>query len=116
PAEAERYVRRDAPVEVRLLAASGALPLPPVELLTVLFVLAHDAEAAVKDRARRSIERLPDSVTGAALAGPAHPPLLSYCAQTFPDPPERLPTIALNAPAAPAAIALPARLPPQRLP
>ena len=45
--EAERYVRRDAPVEVRRLAAGGALPLPPVELLTVLFVLVHDADETV---------------------------------------------------------------------
>ena len=113
--EAERYVRRDAPVEVRLLAASGALPLPPVELLTVLFVLAHDAEAAVKDRARRSIERLPDSVTGAALAGPAHPAVLSYCAQTFRDLPEHLETIALNAAADDATVAFLAGLPHKRI-
>ena len=35
--QAERYVRRDAPVEVRRMAARGALPLAPVELATVLF-------------------------------------------------------------------------------
>ena len=39
-AEAERYCRRDAPVSARRMAAGGALPLPPVDLATVLFVLA----------------------------------------------------------------------------
>jgi hypothetical protein len=94
--EAERYVRRDAPVEVRALAAAGALPLPPVELVTVLFVLGHDPEARVKDRARQSFERLPETVLSAALSGPAHPAVLSYCAHAFRDQVERLERIALN--------------------
>jgi hypothetical protein len=113
--EAERYVRRDAAVEVRVLAASGALPLPPVELVTVLFVLAHDPEAQVKDRARRSLERLPHTVAAAALAGAAHPAVLSYCAQTFRDLPERLEAIALNAAADDATIAFLAGLPHKRI-
>ena len=33
--EAEKYVRADAPREVRLMASRGALPLPPVELASV---------------------------------------------------------------------------------
>ena len=113
--EAERYVRRDAPLDVRLLAASGALPLPPVELLTVLFVLAHDAEAPVKERAQKSIERLPDTVMSAALGGAAHPAVLSYCAHAFRDLPERLEAIALNATADDATIAFLAGLPHRRV-
>jgi hypothetical protein len=113
--EAERYVRRDAPVEVRRLAAGGALPLPPVELLTVLFVLAHDADASVKDRARESIERLPGTVLRAALEGPAHPAVLSWCAQTFRENPERLEPIALNPAADDATIAFLGGLPHKRI-
>ena len=113
--EAERYVRRDAPVEVRRLAAGGALPLPPVELVTVLFVLVHDADATVKDRARGSLERLPDNVIGAALSGAAHPAVLSYCAQTFRDVPERVESIALNSHAEDATIAFLATLPHKRI-
>jgi len=113
--EAERYVRRDAPVEVRRLAAGGALPLPPVELVTVLFVLVHDADVTVKDRARGSLERLPDNVLGAALSGPTHPAVLSYCAQTFKEMPARLEAIALNSHADDATIAFLASLPHKRL-
>ncbi len=113
--EAERYVRRDAPVEVRAMAAAGALPLPPVELLTVLFVLGHDPDAQVKDRARQSLERLPESVLGSALAGPANPVVLSYCAQTFRDHPERLERIALNPAADDATVAFLASLPHKRV-
>ena len=38
------------------MAARGALPLPPVELATVLFALAHDPDTEVKSRARESLE------------------------------------------------------------
>jgi hypothetical protein len=113
--EAERYVRRDAPVEVRALAAAGALPLPPVELLTVLFVLSHDPEARVKDRARQSFERLPETLLSAALSGPASPAVLSYCSQAFRDQPERLERIALNPAADDATIAHLASLPHKRV-
>jgi hypothetical protein len=113
--EAERYVRRDAPVEVRRLAAGGALPLPPVELVTVLFVLVHDADATVKDRARTSLERLPDNVIGAALSGPTNPAVLSYCAQTFREIPERIEAIALNSHADDETIAFLASLPHKRI-
>ena len=60
--QAEKYVRRDAPAEVRRMAARGALPLPPAELATVLFALMHDAEAEIKTTARDSLEALPESV------------------------------------------------------
>jgi hypothetical protein len=113
--EAERYVRRDAPVEVRQMAAGGALPLPPPELVTVLYVLAHDPEAAVKERARRSLEELPDGVSRAALSGPMHSAVLSYCAQTYRDAPERLEAIALNSASDDATIAFLAGLPHKRI-
>ena len=43
--QAEKYARRDAPVEARRMAARGALPLEPVELATVLFALMHDPDS-----------------------------------------------------------------------
>jgi hypothetical protein len=95
--QAERYVRRDAPVEVRRLAAGGALPLPPVELATVLFALTHDPDDEVKARARESLESLPDTVCEAVLTGEAHPAVLSYLAHAFKDDANRLERIALNA-------------------
>jgi len=95
-AQAERYARRDAPVEVRRLAAKGALPLPPVELATVLFALTHDPDGEVKTRARESLETLPDAVCDAVLTGEAHPAVLGYLAHAFKDHGARLEKIALN--------------------
>jgi hypothetical protein len=94
--QAERYVRRDAPLEVRRLAAGGALPLPPVELATVLFVLLHDSDDEVKSRARNSLEGLPGAVCDAVLSGDAHPALLAWLAQAFRDDAARCERLALN--------------------
>ncbi|MDH3213543.1 MAG: hypothetical protein OEM05_13755 [Myxococcales bacterium] len=94
--QAERYSRRDAPREARLMAARGALPLPPLELATVLFVLHHDPDPEVKDTARVSLESLPESVCEPVLSGPAHPALLAHLAHAFRDNEERLEKIALN--------------------
>ena len=78
--QAERYARQDAPRDTRLMAAKGALPLPAIELATVLFALTHDPDAEVKATARDSLESLPATITNAVLSGPSHPALLSFLA------------------------------------
>ena len=113
--QAERYARRDAPRESRLMAARGALPLPPLELATVLFALMHDPDAEVKSTARESLEGLPDAVLAPVLAGPAHPALLSHLAHAFREQEARLEPIALNPAADDATIALLAGLPFKRV-
>ena len=94
--QAERYTRSDAPRDVRLMAARGALPLPPIEIATVLFALMHDADPEVKSTARDSLEALPDNVCEAVLSGPVHPALLSHLAHAFKEHDARLELIALN--------------------
>jgi hypothetical protein len=94
--QAERYVRRDAPVDVRRLAARGALPLPPIEIATVLFALTHDPDGEVKARARQSLEGLPPTVADAVLGGEAHPAVLGYLAHAWKDDGARIEKIALN--------------------
>ena len=95
--QAEKYVRRDAPVEVRRLAASGALPLAPLELATVLFALVHDPDVEVKTRAKESLDKLPDSVANPVLsAADAHPALLAWLAQAWRDRADRMESLALN--------------------
>jgi len=94
--QAEKYARRDAPVEVRRMAAGGALPLPPIELATALFALAHDPDDQVKSRARETLENLPDNICQSVLTGKTHPALLGYLAHTFKDAADRIESIALN--------------------
>ncbi len=96
PPEAERYVRRDAPVGVRRMAAGGALPLGPVDLATVLFALVHDPDDEVKQKARTSLEQLPDNVLDPVLSGEAHPAVLSFLGHVHKDHAERMERLALN--------------------
>ncbi len=94
--QAEKYVRRDAPVEARRMAAGGALPLPPVELVTVLFALVHDPDDQVKTRARESLEQLPAGVCKTVLGAEAHPAVLAYLAHAFKDDGALMEILALN--------------------
>ena len=113
--QAERYARRDAPREARLMAARGALPLAPPELATVLFVLMHDPDAEVKATARESLEGLPDSVMDAVLTAPVHPALLSHLAHAHREREDRAEKIALNAASDDSTIAFLASLPFRRV-
>lgn len=94
--QAEKYVRRDAPREVRLMAAGGALPLAPVELATALFALLHDPDEQVKARAGESLERLPEPVCATVLQGETHPAVLGWLAHAFEDDAPRMEMLALN--------------------
>ena len=94
--EAERYVRRDAPVAMRRMAAGGALPLPPAELVSVLFTLHYDEDREVAERALHSLSQLPERVRDAALQSPLHPAVLALCAELFREVPDALQVIALN--------------------
>jgi hypothetical protein len=113
--QAERYARRDAPREVRLMASRGALPLPPVELATVLFVLTHDSDAEVKSTARESLEGLPENVMDTVLSGEAHPALLSHLAQAFRGDEGACEKLALNPSADDGTVAFLATLPYKRV-
>ncbi len=99
--QAERYARRDAPRDARLMAARGALPLSPIELATVLFALMHDPDPEVKSTARDSLENLPDNVMSTVCAGEAHPAMLSHLAHALKDDAARVEVIALNTAASP---------------
>jgi hypothetical protein len=114
-AQAEKYARRDAPTSARRMAARGALPLEPIELATVLLVLANDPDAEVKQTARSSLESLPDSVLSSVLRGPAHPALLSFLAQVHRGNEAHCEAIALNPATDDTTIAFLATLPHSRV-
>lgn len=113
--QAERYARRDAPRDVRLMASRGALPLPPDELATVLFALMHDPDAEVKESARQSLETLPAGVRDAVISGDVHPSILSHLARAHREEEAVCEKVALNPRADDATIAFLGSLPFKRV-
>jgi len=113
--QARKYANREAPLQTRRLAARGALPLPPLELTTVLFALMHDPDAEVKATARDSLEGLPREVTSAVLSGPGHPALLSHLVHVHREDNQLMETLALNAAASDETFVFLAELPFKRV-
>jgi hypothetical protein len=111
--QAERYARRDAPRDVRLMAARGALPLPPAELASVLFALMHDLDAEVKSAAREP-RGPPDRVCQAVLTSDVHPAILRI-ARASREREDHLEAIALNPASDDATLAFLASLPAKRV-
>lgn len=94
--DARRFADPDGPKPARLLAAGGALPLPPERIAQVLFCLGFDRDAEVRDKARASLEALPDPVVERVLAAAVHAALLDRFARRFRDDAAKLEKIALN--------------------
>jgi hypothetical protein len=93
---ARRFADPAGPVEGRLMAASGALPMPPPQLVSVLFVLTLDTEPNVAARATESLTALPDRVADVALAAKLHPAVLAAFTELYKANGPRLEKIALN--------------------
>ncbi|MCZ6781948.1 MAG: hypothetical protein O7G30_01430 [Proteobacteria bacterium] len=113
--QAEKYVRRDAAVGVRRMAARGALPLEPIELATVLFALLHDPDPEVKETAQKSFEELPEHILSVVLEGDTHPAMLSFLGQTHKDEEKYCEKLALNPHSDDALLAFLASLPHRRV-
>jgi hypothetical protein len=95
--KARRFADPNAPIEARLMAARGGLPLPPVEVAGVLFALTLDPDPEVKQQAHSSLSELPERVLDAVLDQPLHPGLLDLLAHRLEGDERRLEKLALNA-------------------
>src|SRR5262245_5021072 len=80
-----------------MMAASGALPMPPPQLVSVLHALTLDPDTGVKEKATASLRALPDRVLDGALIAKLHPETLHACAELFRDKGAHIEKIALNA-------------------
>lgn len=68
PAPLHKHAAPGAPAPLRMMGAKGLVPaVAPVDLVTLLFILSHDADPAVRDTAVKTAEALPDKIWGVAL-------------------------------------------------
>ena len=73
------FVDPDIPVEKRLMAAEGAIPLIPSDLTQVLFCLIHDSEESIREAAKESMADIPAQTMLSILSDAAtSPELLDY--------------------------------------
>lgn len=66
------------PAPSKTMAAKGLAPLRPVELVTAIYQLTFDADAAVKAAATAAPGALPDKILLAALGEPLHASVLHF--------------------------------------
>jgi len=92
-----RFVGPEATAQVKLMAARGALPLPPQELIAALYFLSQDPTPEIADTAAKSLAGMPEAVLKGLLADNSTPPLiLDFLAHQLPTEHELQETIALN--------------------
>jgi hypothetical protein len=73
-----------APGSMKLMAARGMMPMArPGDLVTVLYMLAHDAAPALATAARDSLAGLPEDMAKSAFVGELDARVLDYCADLF---------------------------------
>lgn len=75
-AAAAPYAGADKPREDRLRAASGKVPLPPSDLLLLLYYLCHDPDQEVKRLAIGTLRSLDVPFLAGILSDPALPPVV----------------------------------------
>jgi len=95
-ANAEIYLKKDAPRNVRLMAAKGAVPLLPADLLTVLFHLSQDYDPEIAREAKSSLDTTPRNILKNVLSSDLPAPLLDYFSVSKKDDPEIIEIIILN--------------------
>ncbi|MBN2340663.1 MAG: hypothetical protein JXX29_14390 [Deltaproteobacteria bacterium] len=79
--QATRILAPDTPTPARMMAASGMAPLPPKELITVLYALSFNGDTSLGDKARATLAGLPDNILLETLSGPLQPGVLDGLAQ-----------------------------------
>jgi hypothetical protein len=68
PRPLQKHADEKAPAPLRTMGAKGLVPaVAPVDLVTLLYVLSFDAEAAVKETAVKTADGLPDKIWSVAL-------------------------------------------------
>jgi len=93
---AEIYLKKDAPKNIRLMAAKGAVPLLPADLLIVLFHLTQDNDPEVAREAKNSLDITPRNILKNVLSSDLPTPLLDYFSDIKKDDPEIMEVIILN--------------------
>lgn len=116
PEHLARFIGPGLAKEAKLMAARGMLPLPPRDLIHVLFALSRDPDPALQETARQSMLKMPENILHGLLAEPnQHVLLLDFMARHLSPESPLQETIALNRVTSDETIVFQASLPNKRL-
>jgi hypothetical protein len=117
PRQLQKHADEKAPPPLRMMGAKGLIPaVAPPDLVTLLYVLSFDGDAAVRDTATRTAEGLPDKIYGVALrAEGVDPKVLDWLADRFVSKESALEILILNPSTSDETIARLAPVVPQKL-
>lgn len=94
--QARRVLSKEAPPQMKMMAASGLAPLPPVDMIKILYYFGFGADQALSDKARESLSRLPEALVLTALAQPLGAHVLDGLARLLGDREDATEKIILN--------------------
>ena len=57
---AQNYVQSTTPPRMKKMAASGKLPLPPQQMVFLLYILAQEEDQSIAQQAAQSFRELPE--------------------------------------------------------
>ena len=74
----------DAPRDIKMMAASGKLPIEPRELLVALYFLSNDKDPEISAESKKSVHNLPHHILIPLLEAPdAHPKIIDFASRIF---------------------------------
>ncbi len=80
PENLRKFVDPKGPVPARMMAAKGMVPLGPTDLVTVMYMLAHDPDGNVAAAANEKCTTLPENIVEGALGSPLDNRVLDFYA------------------------------------
>lgn len=80
----KKHVDPKAPVPLRMMAAKALVPVPPSDMLSMLFVLAYDADEKVREQVAKTASTLPDRIASSGFRDESvHPPVLGWYLRVY---------------------------------
>ena len=84
PENLKGFVELTNPKEQRLMAAQGIIPIPPKDLVSVLFCLVYDEDEEIKKEAESSLKDIPENTMNDILSNSStSPQFLDYVAKNI---------------------------------
>ena len=73
-----KFVSPKSPRNVRLMAANGAIPIPPKDLIKVLYILCFDKETEIKKKAQNTLKEFSTNIIIEIIKGDIEPGAIDF--------------------------------------